>query len=274
MGTPAVLGYRTFPTLGKGDTLSAPVVLVRGLGRSSGFWLDFIEHLTPWATVVAVDLLGTGKSPDPKGRCTIEDMAEDLIETLEKNGLFPCHLVGISLGGMVCLEAAARSKSEKVLSLNVWASSARFTKMPRIRPQALLKMLAALRTSPPDNRRFASDLVASETLKHQPDLPLVWNRVWQEEGFVLKAVLRQLFAAALFHGKSSLEKVKCPCYFVASKADGLVDWRNTQILWEAKKGAKLHLFENYGHDFPTDAPKETAELLCRFLRELPQENEI
>jgi pimeloyl-ACP methyl ester carboxylesterase len=140
MFKPLVLGYRTYPPRGESGLLQFPVVLVRGLGRSSGFWLEFIDALTPWAKVVAVDLRGTGLSPSKTGLGSIEALAADLVLTLRKEKLLPCHLVGISLGGMVCAQAAAMLAADEgasgsgsnisqnnVVSLSMLASSARFT---------------------------------------------------------------------------------------------------------------------------------------------------
>jgi 3-oxoadipate enol-lactonase len=51
--------------------------------------------------VLAVDLPGHGRSPKPKQPLSIEGMAEDLYETLQKKCLLPAHFVGLSIGGMV-----------------------------------------------------------------------------------------------------------------------------------------------------------------------------
>lgn len=267
MLAPQVLGYRTFPFRGEGSPLQFPVVLVRGLGRSSGFWLEFIDALTPWANVVAVDLYGTGLSPSKTGRGSIEALAADLVATLEREGLQPCHLVGISLGGMVCVEAAAKPAS-RLASLSVLASSARFTKERRISPCAALQLLYALRKPIPQNREFARWLVSAETLRKRPDLPAIWDDIWRKEGFQKIAVLRQLIAAALFDGRAAFDALALPVCFVVSRDDGLVDWRNSLKLWERVEGARLHVMSGAGHDFPTEDPEQTSEILVSFLREV------
>lgn len=273
MLAPQVLGYSTFPCRGEASPFQNPVVLVRGLGRSSGFWLDFIDVLTPRAKVFTIDLLGTGKSPSRLGRGSVAEHAGDLLATLERAGMLPCHLVGISLGGMVCLAAAAQlarralpgsPASADLASLTVIAASARFTGERRIDPRALVPLVASLRHRIPRNREFARFLVAPETLAARPDLPELWDAVWQEEGFAKVAVIRQLLAAAAFHGREELDAVRKPCLFLASRDDALVDWRNTLRMWERKPGARLRVFEGAGHDVPTDRPRETADVLFGF----------
>jgi pimeloyl-ACP methyl ester carboxylesterase len=267
MLAPQVLGYRTFPFQGEGNPLQFPVVLVRGLGRSSGFWLEFIDALTPWAKVVTVDLYGTGLSPSKTGRGSIEALAADVVATLEHEGLQRCHLVGISLGGMVCVEAASRP-SLGLASLSVLASSARFTKERRIAPRAVAELLYALRKPIPSNGEFARWLVSQETLKNRPELPAIWDDIWRREGFQKLAVIRQLLAAALFDGRAALDALSLPVCFVVSRDDGLVDWRNSLKLWERVEGSRLHVLSGPGHDFPTERPDETASLLVSFFRQI------
>jgi 3-oxoadipate enol-lactonase len=278
MLAPQVLGYRTYPAKEGGVSFRCPVVLVRGLGRSSGFWLEFVDALTPRARVVTVDLLGTGLSPSSTGRGRIEEFAADLVETFRRERLLPCHLVGISLGGMVCLEAAAQLARERpsfdpgsvadVASLTVLASSARFTKEPRISPAAVAQLLYALRRPIPRNREFAHWLVSAATLAARPDLPEIWDGVWEKEGFAKLAVVRQLLAAAFFDGRKALDLLRQPAFFLVSRDDGLVSWRNTLRLWERAAGSRLHVMTGAGHDFPTERPLETAALLHGFFQDV------
>lgn len=264
MSAPVLLGYRIFRFRGARESLKFPIVLLRGLGRSSGFWLDFSQKLSEYADVVCVDLLGTGLSRSDWGRGTIGEFAEDVHHTLKTLGFEKVYLVGISLGGMVALEVGARA--DLVQKLAVLASSSRGLGEQRIKPKALLKLLWSLRKGVPENAELAPYLVSEKTLKTRPDLPEVWDSLWKSEGFKSLPVVRQLIAAALFDARPALSRLGIPVLFMVSKADGLVPWRNTLRLWEKTRDCRLVVLEDFGHDFPTEAPELVIEHIVGFLR--------
>lgn len=78
-----------------------PLVLLHPVGTSGDIWWQHIPRLARSFRVLAVDLPGHGRSPKPKEPVSIEGMAEALYETLHKMSLFPAHVIGLSLGGMV-----------------------------------------------------------------------------------------------------------------------------------------------------------------------------
>lgn len=259
------LGYRIFRFRGPGVAPNFPVVLLRGLGRSSGFWLEFVEIMSESHEVICLDLLGTGLSRSSWGRGTIAGFADDVLFTLQKLGLKRVYLVGISLGGMVALEVAARANC--VEKLVVLASSSRGGVGPRIQFKALVKLLWSLRKGIPSNSELAPYLVSHSTLSKRPQLPEEWDELWRREGFRKLPVLRQLFAAAIFDARPALLKTTVPILFMVSRDDELVPWRNTLQLWEKANNCQLVVLEGYGHDFPTEAPDEVIAHLNAFFAE-------
>lgn len=265
MTEPVKLGYRIFRFQGAGTAPNFPVVLLRGLGRSSGFWLEFSEKLATHYDVICIDLLGTGLSGSNWGRGSISAFADDIEHTLKHLNVSQAYLVGISLGGMVAMEVAARS--QRVSRLAVLASSSQGGSGSRIRPKALLRLLWSLRRGTPSNAELAPYLVSKMTLEKRPDLPQVWDELWRREGFKTIPVLRQLLAAAVFDARPALERIAIPVLFMVSRGDELVPWKNTLQLWERAKNCKLTVLENYGHDFPTEAPDEVVQHLVEFFSE-------
>ncbi len=283
MFRPQKLGYRISKRIQseqncREDTiaLQKPVVLLRGLGRSSAFWLGFERALNRHADLILVDLLGTGSSPSRWGRYRVGDHAQDVIHTLEEDSLFPCHLGAISFGGMVALKILALlsqasrgrdpQESRKVCSSAVLAASARCTGEKRIDPLAAAALLSTLPQSPPRNERFAHHLVSPAFLKRNPELPQIWNEIYEREGFSRGATIGQLVGAALFHGKNTLESIVQPVLFAASTDDGLVHWRNSVRLAERVRNGSLYIYSGLGHDFPTEIPQELSLRLATFFQ--------
>jgi pimeloyl-ACP methyl ester carboxylesterase len=114
-------------TLGRGEVFvrsapaqaqdAEPAVFVHGLGGSSRNWTDLMAELSapgpvPAEAVLAseaIDLPGFGYSPPPAdGDYSIEAHAAAVIALIDAGGRWPVHLIGNSLGGAVCVRAAAR----------------------------------------------------------------------------------------------------------------------------------------------------------------------
>jgi 3-oxoadipate enol-lactonase len=252
------------------NCLQFPIVLLRGLGRSSGFWLQFSEKLSMFADVHMFDLLGTGQSVSKNnffgewGRGSVKAHASDVVRTLRHNGLLSSHLIGISFGGMVAAAVAAQCASLK--SVTIISSSARFTGESRINQTALGVLLKELKNEYPRHEKIAPYLVSESFLTQQPTLVGTWNHLYATEGFSRFAVIRQLLAAGLLHGKNEFKGILCPALYVVSTHDKLVDWRNTPVLWQSTLGAKMMILENYGHDIPTEAPAQFSESLFCYLK--------
>jgi 3-oxoadipate enol-lactonase len=83
------------------------VVLSGSLGYPLGVWDRQRPALEDGYRVVRYDLRGHGRSPVPDGPSTMDDLAGDLIGLLDRLEIERAALVGLSIGGMVSLAAAA-----------------------------------------------------------------------------------------------------------------------------------------------------------------------
>ena len=88
----------------------APVVLLHGIASSSVTFEYVIPKLTDRRRVVALDLLGFGRSTAPAStQFTIDEHVDAVVRTLEhQNVATPFTLVGHSLGALISLRLAAR----------------------------------------------------------------------------------------------------------------------------------------------------------------------
>lgn len=91
---------------GEGPTL----VLVHGLGGCHLNWMPSAAALAKNARVLAVDLLGFGRTPEFGRGHGVEAQATMLRRFLEQVVRVPAVLVGNSFGGLVALTAAARAE--------------------------------------------------------------------------------------------------------------------------------------------------------------------
>lgn len=86
-----------------------PVLCVHGMSGAATNWTDFMSELAPDFLCRAVDLPGSGFSPPPRTPAgySIKALAGTVTRLIEALGDGPVHLVGNSMGGAVCIRAAA-----------------------------------------------------------------------------------------------------------------------------------------------------------------------
>ena len=94
---------------------SEPVLAVHGVSSHRRLWL-WLQAADPELTLVAPDLRGRGDSVDLSGPYGLSRHVEDLTAVLDAEAMGPVHVVGMSMGGFVALELAARHP-ERVRSL-------------------------------------------------------------------------------------------------------------------------------------------------------------
>ena len=144
-----------------------PALFVHGLGGSSTNWTDLMDLLRTQLACDALDLPGFGDSPPrPDGRYSIAAFAQTVIALIERRGRGPVHLIGNSLGGAVCVKAAA-ARPELVRTLTL-ISPALPDSRPRLDllrfpliclPRVGTRLLRRYQALPPENR--VADVIAN-----------------------------------------------------------------------------------------------------------------
>ncbi|WP_327294344.1 alpha/beta fold hydrolase [Streptomyces sp. NBC_01197] len=98
------------------------LVLLHGVGLDRHMWDRCLPALAARHRTRAVDLRGHADSPPAAPGTTLDDLATDVLDTLEG----PAHLVGFSLGALVATRAALL-RPTAVASLTLVSSVARRT---------------------------------------------------------------------------------------------------------------------------------------------------
>lgn len=102
------------------DENKEPVLCVHGMSGAATNWTDFMAELIPDFRCTAVDLPGSGFSPPPRTTAgySIKALAGTVTSLIEALGDGQVHLVGNSMGGAVCIRAAA-SRPDLVRTLTL-----------------------------------------------------------------------------------------------------------------------------------------------------------
>ncbi len=98
----------------------APVLFIHGVGMNAAIWQPQIERMADRWDVIAIDMLGHGRSPLPPQAPELADYARQAIRLLDHLGLKSVSVVGHSMGALVAQELAliAPERVDRTVSLN------------------------------------------------------------------------------------------------------------------------------------------------------------
>jgi 2-succinyl-6-hydroxy-2,4-cyclohexadiene-1-carboxylate synthase len=88
-----------------------PLLLLHGFTGSSRNWEPLLPYLVTQRQIIAVDLLGHGRSPSPPraNRYSIELIAADMLDLLDQLAIEQADILGYSMGGRLALYLATQA---------------------------------------------------------------------------------------------------------------------------------------------------------------------
>ena len=229
------------------------VVMVHGLGGSSGSFETLMPALGGYC-VLRPDLPGAGRSALRPGRPGLAGLGAALRECLRALGVSRAHLVGHSMGALVCQQVAAAAP-ELVASLTLYgallepAPAARAALAERAREartagmSAIADAVAAGSLGPGTAGGAAAAFVRESVLRQSP------------AGFAAHCVALAA-ARAPDHGA-----IRCPCLLVHGEADPVAPLAQARRLRDRIAGARLVTLPGIGHWPMVEDPRRAAELL-------------
>ncbi|MYM64444.1 alpha/beta fold hydrolase [Pseudomaricurvus sp. HS19] len=248
-------------------------VLLRGLGRDSRHWGEFIGIMAeafPHDDFICVDLPGFGRArnfPAPDNIAAIVEFVRKQSEELLVDG--PVNLLAISLGGMVAADWMARYPDEISRAVLINTSSTLSPLSQRIAKPALLQllgsaMLARLLRRP----ELLEKRVAQWVINREEKRSLIaerWASFYGDSRINLRGLLRQLQAASAFQPAM----VTQPVLLLRALGDRLVSPACSTALyvhWRSSNPAtEMHAHPGGGHDLPEDAPAWIAQQIRQWL---------
>lgn len=226
------------------------LVLIHGAGGSHQVWPGALRNL-PGATVYALDLPGHGRSRG-RGRSSIAEYADRIVNWMEKVGLSRAVWVGHSMGGAIALWAALHNP-EWVTALVLVATGARLRVSPLI--------LEGLRTDFPRT----VELILEWSWGENPPARLV------EEGrrMLLAAdpavVEGDYQACDAFDVMDRLGEIRAPTLVIGGTADRMTPIKYAEYLSAHIPKAELVRIEGAGHVVMLEQPEAVAKAVRSFL---------
>jgi pimeloyl-ACP methyl ester carboxylesterase len=258
-----------------GDADAEPVLLIMGYGGNAAAWAPQVPALSPTYHVIAFDNRGAGRTTQPEGAYSIPQMADDAADLLEALGIKAAHIVGASMGGMIAQELALRHPKRVrslVLACTTPGGPRSFGYETIVQAPALLEGvddLASLMT--PQAMQEAMDAMFSPEFQRNPGPAfhaMIMSSILHPS--TLAGLRGQSVAIAAHDTLDRLSQIRVPVLVITGADDTLVDARNSPLLAEKIRGAKLRVFPGLRHGFTAENPAEVNAAILEFLDGLPR----
>jgi pimeloyl-ACP methyl ester carboxylesterase len=246
-----------------------PLVLIHGIGADGRMFEPVVERLADAAHIVVWNLPGYGGKP-LVGPLTFPGLAAALAADLEALGIDRAVLLGHSIGGMVVQELAA-TFPQRVRALILSATTAVFGSrdgsFQREFLQARLGPLDAGQTMAQMGAEVSPRLLGSAAA---PDAAAALVKLMSE---VPEATFRAAVQCLVtFNRRTELERIAAPTLLIAGEEDTNAPLKAMTRMAEVVRGARLEVLGGIGHLAPLECPDRYADIVRRFLAELPQED--
>jgi pimeloyl-ACP methyl ester carboxylesterase len=239
------------------------VVLLHGLGGTHTVWNEILPSLAEEFHVLAPDMRGHGRSPNPPGSTySFVEFAGDLERLLADHRLTSAHLVGLSAGGFLALWEAVHAPP-KVRSLVLISSAGHSEQHTR---GIVDRWATAYRDEGFDaySLRLLKDLYYPDWIEAHLDYA---DEVREQlRGADLRGTAGWAAATKTYDLRGRVGKLRLPTLIIQGMDDAVVDSSHARLLRQTIPGAELKLLAQTGHMVPTERPAATLEALRTFLR--------
>ncbi|MEK3886828.1 alpha/beta fold hydrolase [Bacillus sp. FSL K6-3431] len=243
-----------YEVVGEGET----IVFTHGASWDHAQWEPQIRYFSKGYQTIAWDVRGHGKSTLPAGKVDSNDFSKDLITLLDHLDVEKAHLCGLSMGGHISLQTAARYP-ERVSSLILIGTPFtntfnRFEKffMPinRLSNRFIsMKTLGkwqgrALSKFNSNNKQYIEEVVSR--MPHE-----VWLRLWD--------------TISRMESEQQLQNIECPTLIMQGENDTMIS-RQQEVMHDKIKNSELKIIKQAHHATNLDQPEEVNRYMHDFIK--------
>ncbi len=253
-----------------------PLIMIHGLLAYSFSWRFTMPALSPYATMYAIDNLGSGLSVAAEGMdCSMRATAERVLQFADAMGLEEFDLMGTSHGGGVAIMTAALSVARRdprlkrlvlVAPVNPWSPHGK-----RLAPFAVSPVGSILFRHTIERWRVLDYIwlrrLFSEGAKIPPDslagyrMPILKNHGFRHAANILKT-----WTADLAQLEAALPTIRdYPTLLVWGEQDRAVHFGSAEPLRKTFSNARLVSFPGVGHVPYEEVPEEFNRVMIEFL---------
>lgn len=235
-----------------GPLAAAPLILLHGAGATLddpvGGWAGLASSFAESFRVVLVEHRGHGRTDNPAGYMTFEQIGDDVAGLVAALDLGPVHLAGISDGGIVALDSAIRHP-DVVRTIVVVGGNHSSHEGVRRTAEALDP--DAIELSHPE---AAADMASRHDTGKYPGY-------WKD-------LMRQIVENNLANPSWTLDdlrRIECPTLLVAGENDPFATLEQMVTMKEGIPGAEWLIVNHAGHPVHFEHPEIVGPRILDFL---------
>ena len=245
---------------GAADKPDAPVVILsNSLMSNHTMWDDMLPALVDKFRVLRYDTRGHGQTEVTPGPYTIALLSEDLLALMNALNIDQAHLVGLSMGGMICSYVGAHFP-DRVWSLGLCDTASEMP--PRAMWDERMAMaraqgIAALADGT-IKRWFVADFIARNPEKIERVKQMIL-------GTPLEGYLGCASAVRDMMQTTMLLKIKAPTLILTGRQDPACTVAQGTVLHRMIDASKMEIIDSAAHLSNIEQPAEFNRILREFL---------
>jgi len=244
-----------------------PLLLIMGLNANMLSWGPIIPaRLAERYQVILFDNRGAGRTDQPDGPYTMEQMAADAVGLLDALGIASAHVFGGSMGGMIA-QHVALNHADRLRKLILGCTMCGGPHAVSAAPEVLAYLV-------PDPTLSAFEAAwRGVPICYSPEF-IAANKSLIEDLLLAAceyptrsaAYEAQLGAVMNSHDTyDRLPQIQAPTLVLTGNRDVLIPPENSRILAERIPNAQLHEIEGAGHVFHISHPDASMAAISAFL---------
>lgn len=240
------------------------VILLHGFGGDKDNWNEFVKELNNKYHIIAIDLLGHGKSTlSPDNNYTISNQVKMLNEFVSTKKITKVHLVGNSMGGAIALKYShdypkwvetltlIDSLGMKATNSAIDNKIAKFGKNPLLNictKESYNRLLHYGMEQPPYVPGIFTDILVNEKCKRKTLEKIIYKQIYKDSNLTMQA-----------------EEINLKTLIIWGDKDRIFHVNNANLFHRTIKNSKLIILKNIGHVPQLEAPDITANTFTYFI---------
>lgn len=255
------LGTLVWEDAGDGEA----IVMIHGLGGTSNTFQSVMSELNGYR-VIRPDLPGAGRSALRAGRRDMRGLISAVSDCMQAAGVARAHLVGHSLGTLLCQHMAAQNAARgpgQILSLTLFGAISE----PPVAARSALRERA--QTALEQGMAPIADAVCDASLSAmtRANAPVA-------QSFVRESIMRQDPRGYAAHCEvlstattPDYANIRCPVLLVAGAKDPIAPVDMATALSKRINNATVEVIPDVAHWMTIEAPQRSAQLLLSHVQQ-------
>ena len=244
--------------------IGSPIVLIHGYPFNRSLWSEQLTALSNSYRVISPDLRGFGETDPSAGPATMNRMAQDVAELMDRLQIRQAVIGGLSMGGYVALAFYKQFRSRvRNLILADTRAQADTEEAKQTRAQQAEKALSEGMAGIAD--AMLPKLLTPDTVSKRPEI------VKRVRDMMLKT--KPEGAAAALMGMAEredqtplLSQISAPTLILVGAEDAITPVADSEKMHRAIPNSRLVVLENAGHVSNLERTEQFNHTLLEFLR--------